>query len=72
MKGQHFKGWGYMRFWLTSDHVRGRPSRNGVDMHEGDGDTGEFPGVIHASSWQEPYRSALVSMDAMPRGVFSH
>lgn len=69
MKGQHFKGWGYMRFWLTPRRGAG-VTHTGI--HEGKGDMGEFPGTIHASSWQEPYRSALVSMDAMPRGVFSH
>lgn len=71
MKGQHFKGWGYMRFWLRSASSRGASVTHN-HISEGHGDMGEFPGTIHASSWQEPYRSALVSMDAMPRGVFSH
>ena len=70
MKGQYFQGWGFMRFW-QAEHGHRAPS-HATANYDGEGNVGEFPGAIRSASWQEPYRSSLVSMDAMPRGVFSH
>lgn len=65
MRGAYFKGWGYMRFWLTGAGYNAGGANHqfdGGDRTDGCGSAPTYPGAIESAHWREPFRSTLVSL----------